>query len=139
MVSFELAFDNFCLHCFEGVPNWCQITVKFITNMDLPKGRRVYTIEFKRKVLASLSVNNGNISLTAREYGLTWTHIQGWNQQSADILGVKRKAPGDDCGGDCSPSNTGGALLFLILLIMFHLAMPGREELGAARQCINCH
>ncbi len=74
--------------------------------------RRSFTIDFKRKVLASLATNSGNISATARQYNLDRSHIQRCNKQSDDLLGIsdgkRKREEGPDNEDDASSDNGRG-------------------------------
>ena len=76
----------------------CQLTISLVSSAippDMALHCKLYSVDFKRQVLASLQLNNKNISETARQHGVNQKLVQRWHKQQEELeaCGSARDVP----------------------------------------------
>ena len=73
----------------------CAIAVGLLSAC-MASRRKSYTLDFKSRVVSSLTLNEGNVSATAKMHGIHRKLVQSWRKQHAE---VEKLATGRDTTG----------------------------------------
>ena len=73
----------------------CAIAVG-LQSACMASRRKSYTLDFKRRVVSSLTLNEGNVSATAKMHGIHRKLVQSWRKQHAEL---EKLATGRDTTG----------------------------------------